>query len=71
MAASSQAYWVDTCLMKEMVYACILRLSGWQVLMATFGFCKFLILGSASITLHFVGVRKIPHSTVRPLKART
>lgn len=50
-----------------MLYSMLVRLTGGN---GHAGFCPCLILGSASVTLCLVGVRRIPYSTVRPLKAR-
>lgn len=53
-----------------MVNTYTVSLSSWHVLMAYTGFSRFLILGSVSGAIYLVGVRKIPNSTVIPLKAR-
>lgn len=70
MAASSQAYGVETCLIREYglcLYTKPGRLAGVSVCT---GFCRFLVLGSVSVALCLVGVRKITDNTVRPLKDR-
>lgn len=67
MAASSQVYWVDVCLIVEYgKYFKLIRLAG----VNDYTGCWFPILGSVSHAMYLVDVRKIPNSTVIPLKAR-
>lgn len=70
MAASSQVYWVDICLIVEYgkyLYSKLIRLAGVNDYA---GCCRFPILGSVSRAIYLVDVRKISNSTVIPLKAR-
>lgn len=70
MAALSQAFWVDTCWITKYSICPYCKPGRSEGVRGYPGFCRFLISSSTSVTLHLTELRKIPDSTVLPIKAR-